>query len=505
LDSLAPASYEVVPYDAKPIAATDPDRAAVIARLFGIAAPDVRRARVLEVGCAEGTNLLALASAYPEATFVGIDLSSALLDVARSALAELGLDNVRFEQGDITDLPAYEGEFDFVIAHGVYSWVPSSVRVALLAGMRRLLAPHGIGYVSYNVDPGSQALEAVRKIGTYFADRSETPHATLERLREVSRAFSQGLSAERSSTAVLKDEFTRAAAADDALLAHHYFGATSDAVYFHHFAEQARTHGLEYLADAFLHLSNPARLDAEGQKVLKQFGTDVIRWEQCLDILAGTPFRQSLLVRSDLAFRRELRPDSVPSFFVACDARVEAPLDLSPNVPMRFSLPGQSAATLSTPLNKAMLLHLIESAPEQVAFEDLGVAAAVRVHQAGLFVDPAEVERSLSEALLGLYVRGFVNFRTTRLTCQRKPSHRPKALDFARHQASRRKLVTNRVFVPAPLPERARLLLELLDGTRDRGSLFDHWRALVGSLDASLDREFTAYLEHFGRLGLLEA
>jgi hypothetical protein len=172
---------------------------------------------------------------------------------------------------------------------------------------------------------------------------------------------------------------------------------------------------------------------------------------------------------------------------------------------MRFSLPGQSAATLSSPLNKAMLLHLIEAAPEQVAFEDLGVRAAVRVHEAGIPVDAAQVERSLSEALLGLYVRGFVTFRTSPLGCVRKPSQRPRALRFARHQASRGGLVTNRLFVPAPLPGRARLLLELLDGTRDRASLFDHWRALVGSLDPALDREFSAYLDHFAKLGLLEA
>ena len=505
MDSLAPASYEAVPYDAKPIAATDPDRASVIGRLFGIETANVARARVLELGCAEGTNLLALASAYPEASFIGIDLSSALLDFARSSLSELALDNVRFEQGDISDLPARSGEFDFVIAHGVYSWVPATVRNALFAGMRRLLAPRGVGYVSYNVYPGCHALEAVRQIGTYFAERSESPVATLDNLREVSRIFSVGLSPDRSATSVLKEEFGRAASADNALLAHHFFGRTSDAVYFHRFVEQARDHGLEYLADAFLHLSNPARLDLEGQKVLKRFGTDVVRSEQCIDILTGTPFRQSLLVRDDLDFRRELKPDPVTSFFIGCDAKLEDEVDLAPNVPMRFSLPGQSAATLSSPLNKAMLLHLIEAAPEQVAFEDLGVRAAVRVHEAGIPVDAARVEQSLSEALLGLYVRGFVHFRTTPLGCLRKPGLRPKALRFARHQASHGRLVTNRLFVPAPLPGRARLLLELLDGTRDRASLFDHWRALVGSLDPALDREFSAYLDHFGKLGLLEA
>jgi hypothetical protein len=210
-------------------------------------------------------------------------------------------------------------------------------------------------------------------------------------------------------------------------------------------------------------------------------------------------------VRDDLDFRRELAPGPVTTFFVGCDARVEDKVDLAPNVSMRFSLPGQSAATLSSPFNKAMLLHLIEAAPEQVAFEDLGVAAALRVHEAGLPVDPAQVEQNLSEALLGLYVRGFVSFRTSPLACQRKPSQRPRALRFARHQASRGKLVTNRLFLPAPLPARARLLLELLDGTRDRRSLFDHWRALVGSFDESLDHEFAAYLDHFSRLGLLEA
>src|SRR4029077_18165109 len=76
------------------------------------------------------------------------------------------------------------GNFDFIIAHGVFSWVPAEVQEALLSTFRRLLAPEGVAYMSYNVYPGWKAKEIVRDAMLLASGDSVTPE---EKVREARR------------------------------------------------------------------------------------------------------------------------------------------------------------------------------------------------------------------------------------------------------------------------------------------------------------------------------
>jgi len=126
VDRLA-ADYDAAPYDSHAFPQSAPGQLAAIAHLFGLDTPEVSTARVLEIGCASGGNLIPFAAQHPQARAVGIDLSPV-----------------------------------FVICHGVYSWVPANVQEAILAAFRSLMAPEGVGYLSYNVYPGWKAKEIVR-------------------------------------------------------------------------------------------------------------------------------------------------------------------------------------------------------------------------------------------------------------------------------------------------------------------------------------------------------
>src|ERR1700754_855638 len=143
---------------------TAPGRLAAIAYLFGLSPPDVSRARVLEIGCAAGNNLIPFAAWHPQAEVVGVDLSQVQIDQGRRRVQALGLSNLTLVQGDVAtlELAALGGSFDFIICHGVYSWVPESVQDAILSAFDSMLAPRGIAYVSYNVYPGWKAKEIVR-------------------------------------------------------------------------------------------------------------------------------------------------------------------------------------------------------------------------------------------------------------------------------------------------------------------------------------------------------
>src|SRR6266567_6321347 len=94
----APASsYDAVPYSVGAFPQTRPDRLATLATLFGLHPASPARARVLELGCAAGGNLIPMALAGPAARFVGIDLSARQIDDARATARELGLTNVDFQ------------------------------------------------------------------------------------------------------------------------------------------------------------------------------------------------------------------------------------------------------------------------------------------------------------------------------------------------------------------------------------------------------------------------
>ncbi|MFN2536517.1 MAG: methyltransferase domain-containing protein, partial [Mycobacteriales bacterium] len=147
-------TYDDVPYGVATHAATHPGRLAAIATLFGAGPPAVESARVLELGCALGGNIIPMAVAYPGSSYLGIDLSGRQIADGQRTVAQLGLTNIELRHASITDVDDSDGQFDYVICHGVYSWVPPEVQDKILDICARNLAAGGVAVVSYNTYPG---------------------------------------------------------------------------------------------------------------------------------------------------------------------------------------------------------------------------------------------------------------------------------------------------------------------------------------------------------------
>ncbi len=160
-------SYDEFPYQSVPLRQTHPDHLATVASLFGFDAADVGRARVLEIGCGSGGNLIPLAASYPDSTFVGIDLSAVQIAHGAAEIEALGLLNIRLQAMDVMAFDEAQGAFDYIIAHGIYSWVPAPVQDRILALCASLLAANGIAFVSYNTLPGWRMLSTVREAMLY--------------------------------------------------------------------------------------------------------------------------------------------------------------------------------------------------------------------------------------------------------------------------------------------------------------------------------------------------
>src|SRR5580700_8690536 len=146
--------YDERPYTDHAYAETHPARIAAVARMARWKAPPVAAARILELGCGRGGNLLPMAAGLPQATLVGVDASVRQIDEARRIAREAGLSNVTLLQARFETMEIAEGSFDYVICHGVLSWIPEGARAGLLARIAGALRGGGVACVSFNALPG---------------------------------------------------------------------------------------------------------------------------------------------------------------------------------------------------------------------------------------------------------------------------------------------------------------------------------------------------------------
>jgi SAM-dependent methyltransferase len=206
--------YDDVPYDSEACTDAHPAALATIARLAGLDAAPAATARVLDIGCGNGENLLAAAAYLPEASFVGFDLSKNAIAAGQAN----ALPNVRLFVSDIESANDL-GSFDYVVAHGMLSWVPEEVRRKLLALMRASLAPNGIGFIDCNALPGWEMRRALRELARDATRALGDPAAkvaeTMKLVSEIARAKGGGfLGALASAAREYADHIARATPPD---------------------------------------------------------------------------------------------------------------------------------------------------------------------------------------------------------------------------------------------------------------------------------------------------
>ena len=502
-------AYDRVRYPAVSHRETWPGWVAAVAALFGLEPPAVETARVLDVGCGEGGNLIPLALSLPSARCVGIDLAQKPIEAARARAQAVGVGNVEFRQTGLADAGPDLGQFDYIIAHGVYSWVPAEARDRLLAACKACLAPNGIAYVSHNVYPGWHLHQVTRGLGQFHvAHRKLTdPAQQAAELRGIVRFMAEAQMPphfERAAyRAALRQELSEAASTPDEILYHDELGEVNEPSYFHEFAAEARRHGLAFLWDAeYAEGLNP-HVPPQLREVVERIAAgDLVAREQYYDILKGRAFRRSLLVHEGAAIDYPAKPERVRRLYAGSDARVSlaenggagaagGALDAArveyavrtAGAKVSFTRPPAVVATTDNPLLKGALLHLTRSWPAFVPFDELLAAAR---HYGGLTTESGgggggdsddQHAQLLADMLLGSYGARLIELRAVPPRLVNQPSERPVASPLARAQAAERPdaPITNLLGVSAAHPpgSTSTRLLPLLDGTRDRAALLD--------------------------------
>jgi methyltransferase-like protein/ubiquinone/menaquinone biosynthesis C-methylase UbiE len=472
-------SYDEVPYPSYSFAQTHPDRLATLATLFGLSPPPVEHCRVLELGCASGGNLIPMAEGLPHSEFVGIDLSSRQIADGQAAAAKLGLKNVTLGQANVVDVPDGFGPFDYIIAHGLYSWVPREVQDKILSVCKRSLAPNGVAYVSYNTYPGWHARGAVREMMRFHARQVTDPKERVAQARALLDFLAESAPSRRPAyVEMLKDEQLLLRSRLDPYVLHEHLTEVNEPVYFHEFVERAARHGLQYLAEAEVSTMMPRWLGPATAAALAKLGDDSLGREQYLDFVTNRAFRQTLLCHHEVPLRRVMKPEAVMAFRITSPARcTSAQPNLRPGRPEEFRAPTGTTLGTDHALTKAALLHLEEVWPRCLTFDALQAAARTRLAEGGPVVQVAAAYDRDTQELAGTLLQAFtadvVELHAYEPAFVVEPGVRPVASGWARLQAAGSDHVTNRRHELVPLDDLARFALSQLDGSRDRPALLE--------------------------------
>ena len=478
-------AYDRVPYPSVSQHRTHPDHLAVLALLHGLETAPPERCRVLELGCADGGNLLPMALEMPQSRFVGIDLSPRQIEAGRAFAAELGAANLELRAGSILDVDASWGLFDYLICHGVFSWVAPAVQEKILAVCRENLSPNGVAYVSYNTFPGWHLRRMVRDMALYHTRGVDDPEVCAARALDLVRFLAESAWGEEDAHALFlrsaREHFEEYRDRPGYLL-HEYLEETNAPLYFHEFIARAEGHGLQYLSDADPHLMQIENLPAPVAERLRGFASGRLELEQYLDFVLNRTFRRTLLCHAGVPLERTVVTERMRRLHAASGARPDAQVpDLRHGIGEGFRAERGTTFTTSHPLAKAVLVVLAGVWPRALSFDDLLKEARQRLAAAG--EGEGCGEEVLADLLDSLYWSGIVDLHLLPPACTGVAGDFPRAAPLARRQAAAGVLITNQrrrvVALDDPV---ARVLLVHLDGGRDRA-------ALVGLLERDVREE----------------
>jgi methyltransferase-like protein/SAM-dependent methyltransferase len=450
-----------------------PDRLHVVATLFGLSAAPPEKSRVLEIGCAEGVHLAALAVLAPGSRHLGVDLDERAVAKGTETISTLGLDNLSLECTDFRELARRSERYDYVIAHGVYSWVPRQVRDALLSVVRDLLDERGVAYVSFNALPGSHARNMVRDLVLPHVHGLTDSRERIQRAREVAKELLRLPTQPGSAFALLRAELEHFSRASESLVHHDYLAETNESVTVTTFVEHLEEHGLEYIADAGTLDCSPlaghplaSTLDAGTEGRLERLAQ--------LDRLEMRRFRQAVVCRKG-ASSRNLDFARASSLWFTSSAEPAARGAMQGTEPVRFKCVSGLELETTVPSIKFALYELGRVWPAALRLDDLAQRAAEHL---GSTLNPEELSRLLLDSAASVAVRAFARAPRAARTLPSKPA----ATALARLEATTGSEVTNLHHEPVKIEVAFhRALLALLDGTRSHDALS---HALADAIEA---------------------
>jgi methyltransferase-like protein/2-polyprenyl-3-methyl-5-hydroxy-6-metoxy-1,4-benzoquinol methylase len=447
-----------VPYLSYAIRQTHVSSLEVLGRVFGLQPADCRRCRVLEIGGASGGNLLPMAAALPQSEFVCLDPAARQIEEGRRHAAAAGVKNLSFRAETIEALGQKE-RFDYIICHGVFSWVRQPVQDAIFRALQACLAPNGIAFISYKTLPGWHAYRALREVLIRHSARESTPQGKALRAREMLALLETAAQEPRSKWGPhLLAEIRELRTSEDSYLLHDQLEDHNEAFYFADFMARAHRHGLQYLGEADVHTMYIGNVPPGIPREVA-LGDDIEAIEQYIDFALNRLFRQTILCRDSVALNRMAVREAVDGCYIQSF--------LVPESRDTFRGPGGLGMTTADPIARETLELLARHSHFPVSAEAAVAELLRRLPNADATAARATFRRIVLQAFFATGIRLF----PIAPAYVAVPSARPQAIASVRYEASYRPAVTNGRHEPLMLNEFERRLMLKLDGTRELSEL----------------------------------
>jgi SAM-dependent methyltransferase len=469
-------SYDHVPYSFSSFPESHPRRLQAAAHLLGLETPAPAECRVLELGCAVGGNIVPMAYSLPGASLIGIDRVTSQIETAREFAAASDVKNLDLRAASIADVTPEWGKFDYVIAHGVFSWVPRDVAEQVLQICAEQLTQNGLAYISFNTYPGWHGRMWARDAMLFHAEKFEDP---IEKVR-AGRDFIAALAQSPLASGLLKSEMQYLQGKAESYILHEYLEDVNEPIYFRDFAGLVAKHGLQYLGDALQNGMMGAESWPAFMSWMQANRDDLIRREQYVDFARNRVFRRALVCRGSLALDRTRLVSRAETMQIA--GYLQQSIDA--NGMSRFDHVRGGLVTGAGPLRDA-LVTINARFPRAISVQELIDLAG---HQRGALLH--ELVNCWMSGMLELYI-------DPPAVLAQASSDRPRASPIARYLVAQNQTPINQRNASVPVDATQRRFIQLVDGTRTRDQLATE----LGTARENIDRLIQSLLE----TALLEA
>lgn len=467
-------SYDAVPYPSFTFPQTNPSRLAVMGVYFGMTPASPETCRVLELGCGEGANLMSFATIFPDSEFVGIDLSVVHVNEARKTAGQLGLDNTTFLQQDVTEFDRESfGKFDFIIAHGLYSWVPDLAREKVLDIYSKCLSPNGIGYISYNVYPGSHFRDMSRNVMKFHTESLSDPIEKVSEGMKILSMIGDYAAPGSAYQTVLREEYEGMKTRRPQNIFHDELGEINRPFYFYEFVRDLESHGLQYISECHV-WDRRSGISAKAEEAIAEISDDFMRAEQYRDFIRCRRFRSTLVCHGDIKLDRTPSTEVVKTSYIVSKVRsISAAPDLGDAAAEKFTGPREHTIEVNHPLTKAALIYLEKIWARSASFDELISNAQHMLGHDGTAARPEDVDRTAA-FLLQMFEAGFIALDRFRATFAPAAGEFPETSRFVKWQIMRGSdSITTLTGMNMELDnDLIKFIILLLDGTRSRDMLF---------------------------------
>lgn len=291
-------TYNEVPYMSKTFYYTLPERTSAVMKLFGFSTNNTKKARVLEIGCSFGGNIIPFAIANPEAEVIGMDLAEVQIREGQKIIENIGLKNIKLYQKNVLDYNHEFGKFDYIVCHGVFSWVDLPVQNKIIEIIKNGLTENGIATVSYNTNPGWRNISILRDIMLFRAETLKNKGLNIEGADIVKYGkgaveFIKDYSYMNDGLKKMAEEITNK---DPYYIYHEYYETNNKPLYLYEFNKMLNNYGLSHICDSDISRTIPIYKDDKVDDMLnRESENDSIIKEQYYDYIYNRQFRISII------------------------------------------------------------------------------------------------------------------------------------------------------------------------------------------------------------------